>query len=440
MSTASLWFLIAGGLFVLMALSGTLLKRLPLSTSLVYLAIGYGLGPAGAGLLRLDPLTQAGLLERIAEVAVLISLFASGLKLRAVFGAKRWALPVRLAVVSMVITVGLIALVGVVGLGLGLGAAVLLGAILAPTDPVLASDVQLDHPHDRDHLRFALTGEAGLNDGTAFPFVMLGLGLLGLHELGVGGWRWLAIDVLWAGVGGLGIGWVLGTAVGRIVLYLRAHHREALGLDDFLTLGLIALAYGAALSLSAYGFLAVFAAGLALRQCEMRATANLDPGEVVAAKEVVDGSDTDAAADAAVDKKLAPAVLARAVLAFDEQLERIAEVALVVMLGALLATVDFTSAVWWFPPLLLLVIRPLAVLVGLAGARSTPLQRGLTCWFGIRGIGSIYYLMYAINHGLDPAIARQLIDLTLITVATSIVAHGISVTPLMGRYRGVSKA
>ena len=436
MSTASLWFLIAGALFVFMALSGTLLKRLPLSTSLVYLAIGFGLGPAGAGLLRLDPLTQAGLLERIAEVAVLISLFASGLKLRAVFGAKRWALPVRLAVVSMVLTVGLIALVGVVGLGLSLGAAVLLGAILAPTDPVLASDVQLDHPHDRDHLRFALTGEAGLNDGTAFPFVMLGLGLLGLHELGSGGWRWLTIDVLWAGLGGLGIGWVLGTVVGRIVLYLRAHHREALGLDDFLTLGLIALAYGAALSLSAYGFLAVFAAGLALRQCEMRATANLASGEVVTAKEVVAGSGPDAV----VDAKLAPAVLARAVLEFDEQLERIAEVALVVMLGALLATIDLAAVVWWFPPLLLLVIRPLAVLVGLAGARSTPLQRGLTCWFGIRGIGSIYYLMYAINHGLDPATARQLIDLTLITVATSIVAHGISVTPLMGRYRGVSKA
>mgnify|MGYP003862675595 CR=1 FL=1 len=431
MSTASLWFLIAGGIFVLMALSGTLLKRLPLSTSLVYLAIGFGLGPAGAGLLHLDPLTQAGPLERIAEVAVLISLFASGLKLRAVFGAKRWALPVRLAVVSMAITVGLIALVGVVGLGLGLGAAVLLGAILAPTDPVLASDVQLDHPHDRDHLRFALTGEAGLNDGTAFPFVMLGLGLLGLHDLGAGGWRWLTIDVLWAGIGGLGIGWLLGTVVGRIVLYLRAHHREALGLDDFLTLGLIALAYGAALSLSAYGFLAVFAAGLALRQCEMRATGD---------RKVDDAKPAAGDAEAAVDQQRAPAILARAVLEFDEQLERIAEVALVVMLGAMLATVDLASAAWWFPPLLLVVIRPLAVLVGLAGARSTPLQRGLTCWFGIRGIGSIYYLMYAVGHGLDPATARQLIDLTLITVATSIVAHGISVTPLMGRYRGLSEA
>ena len=140
----------------------------------------------------------------------------------------------------MTITVGFVALIGVVGFNLPLGAAVLLGAILAPTDPVLASDVQTEHPWDVDCLRFSLTGEAGLNDGTAFPFVMLGLGLLGLHELGEFGWRWLAIDVLWAIVGGLGIGSLLGNLVGRFVLYLRREHKEAIGTDDFLALGLIA--------------------------------------------------------------------------------------------------------------------------------------------------------------------------------------------------------
>src|SRR5919206_497446 len=130
--------------------------------------------------------------------AVLISLFTAGLKLRTALTDHRWRLPVRLAVESMIVTVGLITLVGVVGLGLPLGAAVLLGAILAPTDPVLASDVQVEGPTDQDRLRFGLTGEAGLNDGTAFPFVMLGLGLIGLHELGQAGWRWFAVDVVWA--------------------------------------------------------------------------------------------------------------------------------------------------------------------------------------------------------------------------------------------------
>ena len=126
-----------------------------------------------------------------------------------------------------------------VALGLTLGAAILLGAILAPTDPVLASDVQLAHPHDRDRLRFTLTGEGGLNDGTAFPFVMLGLGLLGLHDLGPDGLRWLAVDVVWAVVVGLAIGFALGTLVGRLVVHLRSARREFTGADDFLALGLI---------------------------------------------------------------------------------------------------------------------------------------------------------------------------------------------------------
>ena len=131
----------------------------------------------------------------------------------------------RLATVSMFVTVALIAAVGMLGLGLRSGAAVLLGAILAPTDPVLASDVQLAHPHDHDRLRFTLTGEGGLNDGTAFPFVMLGLGLLGLHEFGTG---WTPVARGRRGLGrrrGLATGAALGTLVGRLVVHLRSVRR-----------------------------------------------------------------------------------------------------------------------------------------------------------------------------------------------------------------------
>ena len=208
----AIWTLIIGALLISMALSGTLLKRLPLSTALLYLAAGYGLGPAGLALMAPDPLTYTVLLERMAEVAVLISLFAVGLKLGLPLSNRGWRLPVRLATVSMTLTVALIAAIGVMGLGLSLGAAILLGAILAPTDPVLASDVQVEEANDRDRLRFSLTGEGALNDGAAFPFVMLGLGLLGLHDLGAEGWRWFAVDVLWAITGGLGIGWDAGYA------------------------------------------------------------------------------------------------------------------------------------------------------------------------------------------------------------------------------------
>ncbi|MHB8867100.1 MAG: cation:proton antiporter domain-containing protein, partial [Pirellulaceae bacterium] len=227
----TLWFVIVGGLLISMAVVGSLVKRLPLTTAILYLAVGVVLGPYGFNLIRLDPVDDSAFVERLAEIAVIVSLFTAGLKLRIpLTDRRRWWVPIRLAFVSMWLTVGLVAVVGVFGIGLPWGAAILLGAVLAPTDPVLASDVQLENPFDRDRLRFGLTGEAGLNDGTAFPMIMLGLGLMGLHELGEWTWRWWAVDLVWAMGGGLLIGWLLGHLVGSLVIYLRREHKEALGL------------------------------------------------------------------------------------------------------------------------------------------------------------------------------------------------------------------
>ena len=142
-----------------MALSATTLGCLPLTTSIMYLAVGVALGPAAFGVLRLDPLGDSGLVERVSEVAVIVSLFTAELKLRLPLRDDRWRLTLRLAFVSMALTVGLIAAAGVLVLGLPVGAAVLVGAVLATTDPVLASDVQTEHAHDRDRLRFSLTGD-----------------------------------------------------------------------------------------------------------------------------------------------------------------------------------------------------------------------------------------------------------------------------------------
>lgn len=423
--TFTLWFLVAGGLLIVMALAATVLKRLPLTSAIIYLAVGIALGPFGLGLLVVDPVGQAALFERLTEVAVCISLFTAGLKLRTPLRDGRWILPVRLASISMCVTVGLLTATGVFLLGLPLGAAVLLGAVLAPTDPVLASDVQVERPDDRDRLRFSLTGEAGLNDGTAFPFVMLGLGLLGLHDIGAMGWRWLTMDVVWAISGGLLIGWVLGIGTGHLVLFLRREHKEAVGSDDFLALGLIALSYGAALLAHSYAFLAVFAAGLALRRVEARSTGERPVSEL----------ELGPAEEAATHPEQAPAYMAETVLGFNEQLERIVEVAAVLLIGGMLAAIALPQEALWFVPLLLLVIRPLSVLVGLWGSGISPLQGGLIAWFGIRGIGSLYYLMFAAAHDLPDPLAERLVGLTLAAVAVSIVAHGISVTPLMRRYR-----
>ena len=433
MDDGAVWYLVAGAIFFAMALAGSALRPLPLTASIFYLAAGGALGPAGAGLLVLDVVRHSAVLERLTEAAVIVSLFTAGLKLRVPWRDPRWRLPVALASLSMAVTVGLVALAGVTLLALPLGAAVLLGAVLAPTDPVLASDVQVERPDDADRLRFALTGEAGFNDGSAFPFVMLGLGLLGLHELGADGLRWIGVDLVWAVAGGLGIGALLGTALGRLVVHLRATHRQAVGLDDFLALGLIALSYGAALLASAYGFLAVFAAGLALRRIE-----RLAGGDAEEAAEDLDVGDEEE--EAATHARKAPAYMAKALLGFNERLERIAEVALVVVTGALLPLRAFPVEMLWFVPLLFLVVRPLSVWLGTAGARASGLQRRLIAWFGIRGIGSFYYLMFAAQHGLEPGLAERLADYTLVVIAASILVHGISVTPLMRVYEHRQRA
>lgn len=399
------WSLVVGALLVTMVLAGTLLGRLPLNSAMVYLALGWLLGPGAADVLRPDPFQHAAALEHLAEVGLLISLFAVGLRLGVPLRDTRWRLPLRLAVVSMTAMVVLVAGVGVWLLGMSLGAAVLLGAILAPTDPVLASDLSSDPGPHPDRVGFSLAAEGGLNDATAFPFVVLGLGLLGLHDLGPGLWRWWAVDVLWSPVAGAAIGAMLGAATGRLVVYLRSRHREAIGRDEFLGLGVVALAFGLAQAVGASGFLSVFAAGLALQRVHEQPQHPLD-------------------GDTMLD----------AVASFNAQLEKLAELALVLIVGAMLPYATALPAALWFVPLLLAVLRPLASLAGTVGAGLSRSQRGMIGWFGIRGIGSVFYLLMALRMGPERVSADLLVSLTLWTVATSIVVHGLSAQPLMRRY------
>ena len=422
------WSLLLGILLITMVLIGTLLARLPLSSAMIYLGVGYALGPGGLGVITPDPIRHADLLRAVAEVAVLISLFTVGLKMGVPLFDRRWLLPLRLAFLSMAITVGFIAAVGVWGLNLSLGAAVLLGAILAPTDPVLASGVRVEPGADPDRVRFSLTGEGGLNDGTAFPFVMLGLGLMGLHELGASGWHWWAVDLLWATVGGLLIGAALGALIGWLVVHLRTRHRTAVGLDAFLSLGLVALAYGAAHLCLASAFLAVFAAGLALQRVKEQ------PRAGTTSLNVAPDSRGHVYGERATHSHHASSAMTQAVQEFNEQLEKVAELAIVLIVGAMLPYAAPSVALWWFIPLLFVVLRPLAVLAGTPGEQLVARQRIMISWFGIRGIGSVFYLMFAIHYGVTGALAQELVTLTLVTVAASILVHGVSVRPLMKQY------
>ena len=421
------WYIVAGALLIGMALAGSALRRAPLTASMFYLGAGVALGPWGAGLLDIDAVEDASVLERLTEIAVIISLFTAGLKLRLPGSDQRWRAPILLAAFAMMLTIGGVAAFAMAAFGLTVGAAVLLGALLAPTDPVLASDVQVSHEHDAEPVRFSLTGEAGLNDGSAFPFVMLGLGLMGTHGIGEYGWRWFTVDLVWAVVAGLGVGTLCGAGIGKLVLYLRRVHREAVGLDEFLALGLIALSYGIALLVHAYGFLAVFAAGLSVRRIEREHSEVAAPADVEHA-----GAGTDE--EQATDPSTAPAYMARAVLGFNEQLERLGELVVVLVVGALLADIEVVGPGLWVAFGLFVVIRPAATLLTLFRVPLSRPQRAFIAWFGVRGVGSIYYLAYALSHGVPAPTGRMLADVTLVVVAGSIIVHGISVTPLMQRY------
>lgn len=427
--TNAQWFLMVGGLLLVMGLTFTVLKRSPITAAIIYLAVGMLVGPSGLNLFHFNPLKESRLLEALTEVAVLISLFAAGVKMPVPFSFTRWHAPILLATVSMAATVAMVAGFARYVLELPLGAAVLLGAIVAPTDPVLATDVQIRHPGDRDQLRFTLTCEAGMNDGSAFPFVMLGLGLLGLHELGDAGLTWVWVDVLWATLGGIAIGVSAGVALARLGWKLRrAPHQHEL-LDDFLGLGLIGVVYGLTAMLHAWGFLAVFFAAVALRQTELK-LARLAQGGV---DERVSRQAEVTETTTGPDPEPIPTV-SEGSLVFKEHLERLSELMLILLVGGTLFLNSWSWEAVGLALFLFVVARPISVLLGLLGTRTTRRIRGLTGWFGVRGIGSLYYLMYAIQHGLPEPLALQLIQLTLIVVTLSIVLHGISVKPLMGRF------
>ncbi|MCK0507980.1 cation:proton antiporter [Aromatoleum anaerobium] len=423
--TNAQWFLLVGGLLLVRGLASSMIRRLPVTAAIIYLAVGLIVGPTVLNLFHFNPLKESALLEVLTEAAVLISLYAAGVKMPVPVSLARWRAPILLAFASMAVTVGLVAAFGHYVLGLPLGAAVLLGAILAPTDPVLATDVQTRHPGDRDRLRFTLTCEAGMNDGSAFPFVMLGLGLLGLHELGEFGLRWALVDVVWATVAGLAIGVACGMTMAHGVARLRRADAAHGLLDDFLGLGLIGIVYGLSVMASAWGFLAVFFAAVALRQTERRLAG--------AAPDKADRLQTGENAARAAPVHDVP-TLSEGSLIFKEHLERLSELLLILLIGGTLFVDSWSWRAVGMALFLFLVARPVSVMIGLIGTRTPWRIRGLAGWFGVRGIGSLYYLMYAIQHGLPEDVALELIHMTLIVVTLSVIFHGTSVKPLMERF------
>ncbi len=427
--TTTHWFILIGCLMLARGLMATSISRLPFTSAIVYLCVGLFLGPVALGIFQFNPVEQSHLLETLTEIAVLVSLFSAGVKMPVPISRARWMPAFRLAFVSMSISVGMVAAFAYFVLGLPLGAGILLGAILAPTDPVLATDVQVRHPDDRDKLRFTLTCEAGMNDGSAFPFVMLGLGLLGVHELGEFGWRWALVDVVWATLAAIAIGTLGGAALGRIGWMLRGQDPKHEVLDDLVGLGLIAVVYGLSVVFVAWGFLAVFFAGVALRQTELVLSgAHKDRQGLL----VPDSAPADPGAPK--PECDVPLTISAESLVFKEHLERLSELTLVLLLGGMVSVQDWNWRSVGTALFLFLIARPVSVMLGLAGSDSSMRIRGITGWFGVRGIGSMYYLMYAINHGLPASLSKDMIQITVVVIMLSILMHGTSVKPLLDHF------
>ena len=389
----------AGVLILLIAWLPMALKELPLSLPMFCVAFGF----VAFGLSDGDtphPLAYPAVTERLSELVVIVALTSAGLKLDRPPGWRSWAMTWRLLGLAMPLSILGIALVAHMLLGLGVAASLLLGAALAPTDPVLAADVQVGPPRsgEEDEVRFTLTAEAGLNDGLAFPFVNLAIAL-SLNDALVGdwAWEWLAVDVLWKLAAGIAAGWAIGAALGWLSFHVPNRARLSRTGDGFVALGVTFLAYGVTELIHGYGFLAVFVAALALRAAERQHRYH----------------------DRLHD--------------FAEQTERLLMMVLLVLFGGALAGGLLEPLDWWgalAALIFLFVVRPLAGWVSLLGAAAPREERAAVAFFGIRGLGSIYYLAYALNQAPFGQAGRLWAVLGL-TVLVSIALHGVTVTPAM---------
>jgi sodium/hydrogen antiporter len=397
-------FLLGLGVIVLMvAWLPLALRKIPLSLSILCVGLGAGLFAFGGLTFDPDPRTYDTLVEKLCEAVVIISLMGAGLKLDRPVGLRAWATTWRLLGIAMPLTIGAVALLGF-GAGLPLSVALLLGAALAPTDPVLASDVQVGKPGtgEEGEVRFALTSEAGLNDGLAFPFVHLALAFALAASTGhtwpdagaIGAWA--LVDIVWRIGAGLGVGWLVGRGLGWLTFGMPHVRLSGTG-DGLVAIGATFVAYATTEAVHGYGFLAVFVSALVLRSTER----NHDYHE--------------------------------ALHDFAEQVERLLMMLVLVLFGGAIATGLFARLTWvdgLFALSIVFLIRPIAGWVSLIGSGQRIRDRVLMSFFGIRGIGSFYYVAYGVNHG-EFGSSERLWAITGLVVLRYVVIHGVSATPLM---------
>lgn len=339
--------------------------------------------------------------ELVSELAVIMALFGAGMRLDSLRPLKKWGPTARMLGLAMPLTIVAVALLGLGIEGLTVGGAILLGAVLAPTDPVLAADVQVGPPQEGEEhpVRFTLTTEAALNDGLAFPFVYLGL-IVAAEGLNPSAWAvdWLLRDVIYRIAMGLAMGWAGGRVLALVLFYLPRSRVLAETGSGVIALAGILLCYGSTELVEGYGFISVAVMGLTLRRVEK---------------------------DHHYHRRLHD---------FSETIEHALSAILLVGLGTVLPMLfaDLTWAHVALTLLLLVVIRPLAGWVSLTGAGLDLRSRAVVSVYGVRGIGSIYYLCYAGSH-LEFVNEAQLWSLVGLVILLSTILHGFSVGWAMDR-------
>ena len=367
------------------------------SSAMVYAALGLGVAAAihGLGIGWLEAEKDIAVIEHVAEAAVVVTLYATGLQIDRELRLVGWRSVMLLLVVVMPITIAAVALLGMGLLGLSLGAAIVLGAALAPTDPVLAGDVGVGPPgEDEPEARFSLTAEASFNDGLAFPFLLAGLLIA---SDGGTGWitSWLLVDVLYKVVVGVVVGVAMGHLAARVALPLRQNGRLGNDLDGWLAVAVALAVYGAAQVLSSYGFLAAICAGLAFRRFER-------------------------------DHEKHDELHAGA-----QRIVQLLELGTIVLVMSMVTLTGLRAPGWegWLIGVLLVfLVRPVAANAVLRKRwLKTPEERGFVAFFGVRGLGSIYYVAAALGTGaLDPGEARTVLWTVLAAVLVSVLVHGVT--------------
>jgi len=388
-----------GLLIALVAWLPLALRRLPLSLPIVCLGIGgliYTIPYVG-----LDPSPGAHpyATERLTEFVVIVALMGAGLKIDRKFSFRGWGVTWRLLLITMPLSIVAIMFIGIGVLGLGAIAALLLAASLAPTDPVLAADIQVGGPQEggEDIVRFALTSEAGLNDGLAFPFVHLAIALSLVATTGEPWFaEWLTLNVFWEIAAGIGCGWLVGRLFGWATFKMPGDTLAKTG-DGLVAIAATFVSYGVSEMLHCYGFFAVFVTALTLRNSHRNHDFQRDMHDIT------------------------------------EQIERIAMMLLLLAFGGAIVN-GLLAGIGWIEVaavvLILLVVRPLAGLLALIGTGATVGEKLSIAFFGIRGVGSFYYLAYGLNHGNFQDKDRLWVILSLV-VFVSILMHGLTVTPAM---------